>query len=81
LQFTRAIRSPVKIFTSSGDLAIGRRAIAEHVGRAAVIGISSPIPEEVDHTGWSASICAGRPQPDRSCFRIGHIHAELRRRA
>src|SRR6266404_2376598 len=38
----------------SRSLGIGRTAIAEYVRRAAVIGITWPIPEEIDDTAESA---------------------------
>jgi transposase len=65
------------------SLGIGRTAIAEYVRRAAVIGITWPIPEEIDDTALERKLFApagynpprSKPLPD-----WGHVHAELRRR-
>src|SRR5512144_2823020 len=65
------------------SVGIGRTAIAEYVRRAAVIGISSPIPAELDDTALERKLFApagynpprSKPLPD-----WGHVHAELRRR-
>jgi len=65
------------------SVGIGRTAIAEYVRRAAVIGISWPIPEELDDTALERKLFApagynpprSKPLPD-----WGHVHAELRRR-
>src|ERR1700680_1944034 len=70
-----------RVISRSGG--IGRTAIAEYVLRAAVIGISWPIPEELDDTALERKLFApaaynpprSKPLPD-----WGHIHAELRRR-
>jgi transposase len=67
----------------SRSVGIGRTAIAEYVRRAAVIGISWPIPEELDDTALERKLFApagynpprSKPLPD-----WGHVHAELRRR-
>jgi len=67
----------------SRSVGIGRTAIAEYVRRAAVIGISWPIPEEIDDTALERKLFApagynpprSKPLPD-----WGHVHAELRRR-
>ena len=67
----------------SRSLGIGRTAIAEYVRRAAVIGITWPIPEEIDDTALERKLFApagynpprSKPLPD-----WGHVHAELRRR-
>ena len=65
------------------SVGIGRTAIAEYVRRAAVIGITWPIPEELDDTALERKLFApagynpprSKPLPD-----WGHVHAELRRR-
>ena len=67
----------------SQSVGIGRTAIAEYVRRAAVIGITWPIPEEHDDTALERKLFApagfkparSKPLPD-----WGHVHAELRRR-
>jgi transposase len=67
----------------SRSVGIGRTAIAEYVRRAAVIGISWPIPEDLDDTALERKLFApagynpprSKPLPD-----WGHVHAELRRR-
>jgi hypothetical protein len=67
----------------SRSVGIGRTAIAEYVRRAAVIGITWPIPEEIDDTALERKLFApagynpprSKPLPD-----WGHVHAELRRR-
>src|SRR3989442_13139808 len=61
----------------------GRTPIAEYVRRAAVIGITWPIPEELDDTALERKLFApagynpprSKPLPD-----WGRVHAELRRR-
>ena len=67
----------------SRSVGIGRTAIAEYVRRAAVIGISWPIPEELDDTALERKLFtppgamteeAVRPQPDWV-----RIHTEMRR--
>jgi alkylhydroperoxidase/carboxymuconolactone decarboxylase family protein YurZ len=68
----------------SRSVGIGRTAIAEYVRRAAVIGITWPIPEELDDTALERKLFApagyipprSKPLPD-----WGHVHAELRRRS
>jgi DNA replication protein DnaC len=67
----------------SRSVGIGRTAIVEYVRRAAVIGISWPIPEELDDTALERKLFApagynpprSKPLPD-----WGYVHAELRRR-
>jgi hypothetical protein len=67
----------------SRSVGIGRTAIAEYVRRAAVIGITWPIPEELDDTALERKLFApagynparSKPLPD-----WGHVHAELHRR-
>jgi transposase len=67
----------------SRSVGIGRTAIAEYIRRAAVIGITWPIPEEIDDTALERRLFAPagynpprlKPLPD-----WGHVHAELRRR-
>ena len=67
----------------SRSVGIGRTAIAEYIRRAAVIGITWPIPEEIDDTALERKLFApagynpprSKPLPD-----WGHVHAELRRR-
>ena len=67
----------------SRSVGIGRTAIAEYIRRAAVIGITWPIPEEIDDTALERRLFApagynpprSKPLPD-----WGHVHAELRRR-
>lgn len=57
------------------SVGIGRTAIAEYVRRAAVIGISWPIPEEIDDTALERKLFAppGTIRRDRSRFRIGDM--------
>jgi transposase len=67
----------------SRSLGIGRTAVAEYIRRAAVIGVTWPIPAELDDTALERKLFApagynpahSKPQPDWS-----YIHAELRRR-
>ncbi len=57
------------------SVGIGRTAIAEYVRRAAVIGISWPIPEEIDDTALERKLFApagynpprSKPLPDWGC--------------
>lgn len=65
------------------SIGIGRTAVGEHIRRAAVIGITWPVPDEFDDTALERKLFApagynpprSKPLPD-----FGHIHAELRRR-
>ena len=67
----------------SRSVGIGRTAVGEYVRRAAVIGITWPVPEELDDTALERRLFApagynpprSKPLPD-----WGHVHAELRRR-
>ena len=62
---------------------IGKTAVGEYVRRAAVAGLSWPIPDEIDDAELERRLfppadtasCAARTEPDWS-----HIHAELKRR-
>ena len=65
------------------SVGIGRSAVAEYVRRAAVIGVTWPIPAELDDVALERKLFApagynpprSKPLPD-----FGHVHAELRRR-
>jgi transposase len=65
------------------SIGIGRSAVAEYIRRAAVIGITWPIPAELDDAALERKLFAAagynpprsKPLPD-----FGHVHAELRRR-
>ncbi len=65
------------------SVGIGRSAVAEYIRRAAVIGITWPIPAELDDAALERKLFApagynpprSKPLPD-----FGHVHAELRRR-
>src|SRR3981189_1807244 len=65
------------------SVGIVRPAIGEYIRRAAVIGITWPIPEELDDTALERKLFApagynpprSKPLPD-----WGHVHDELRRR-
>src|SRR5438034_1637408 len=67
----------------SRSVGIGRTAVAEYIRRAAVIGITWPIPAELDDTALERKRFApagynpprSKPLPD-----WGRVHAELRRR-
>jgi transposase len=62
---------------------IGRTAIAEYIRRAAVIGITWPIPEGLDDTALERKLFAPagyNPPRSKPLPEWGHIHAELRRR-
>jgi transposase len=62
---------------------IGKTVVGEYVRRAAVVGLSWPIPDEIDDAELERRLfppaatasCAARADPDWS-----HIHAELKRR-
>jgi transposase len=62
---------------------IGKTAVGDYVRRAAVAGLSWPIPDKIDDAelerrlfpSADAAACAARTEPDWS-----HIHAELKRR-
>jgi transposase len=65
------------------SVGIGRTAVAEYVRRAAVIGITWPIPVELDDAALERKLFApagynlprSKPLPD-----FGRVHTELRRR-
>jgi transposase len=65
------------------SVGIGRSAVAEYIRRAAVIGITWPIPAELDDAALERKLFApagynpprSKPLPD-----FGYVHAELRRR-
>jgi len=65
------------------SLGIGRTAVGEYIRRAAVIGITWPVPDELDDTALERRLFApagynpprSKPLPDWA-----HVHAELRRR-
>jgi transposase len=65
------------------SVGIGRTAVAEYIRRAAVVGITWPIPADLDDASLERKLFApagynpprSRPVPD-----FGHVHAELRRR-
>jgi transposase len=65
------------------SVGIGRTAIGEYVRRAAVIGITWPVPEELDDAALERKLFApsgyNRPR-SKPLPEWGHIHAELRRR-
>ena len=63
---------------------IGRTAVGEYIRRAAVIGITWPVPDELDDAALERKLFApagynpprSKPLPDWA-----HVHAELRRRS
>src|SRR3954469_7622206 len=65
------------------SLGIGRTAVGEYIRRAAVIGITWPVPDELDDPALERKLFApagynpprSKPLPDWA-----HVHAELRRR-
>ena len=65
------------------SLGIGRTAVGEYIRRAAVIGITWPVPDELDDAALERKLFApagynpprSKPLPDWA-----HVHAELRRR-
>jgi transposase len=61
------------------SVGIGRTAVGEYIRRAAVIGITWPIPEELDDTALERKLFAPPPR-SKPLPEWGHIHAELRRR-
>ena len=67
----------------SRSVGIGRTAIGEYIRRAAVIGITWPIPEELDDTALERQLFAPagyNPPRSKALPEWGHIHSELRRR-
>jgi len=65
------------------SLGIGRTAIGEYIRRAAVIGITWPIPDDVDDTALERKLFAPagyNPPRSKPLPEWGHVHAELRRR-
>jgi transposase len=65
------------------SLAIGRTAVGEYIRRAAVVGITWPVPDELDDAALERKLFAPAgyqhsrtPLPDWA-----HVHAELRRRS
>src|SRR3981189_1116844 len=61
-------------------MGIGKTAVGEYVRRAAVAGLSWPIPDEIDDAELERRLfppadtasCAARPRPD-----LSHIHGEV----
>ena len=65
------------------SVGIGRTAVGEYIRRAAVIGITWPIPEKLDDTALGCKLFAPagyNPPRSKPLPEWGHIHAELRRR-
>ena len=65
------------------SVGIGRTAIGEYIRRAAVIGITWPVPEELDDAALERKLFAPagyNPPRSKPVPEWGHIHAELRRR-
>jgi transposase len=65
------------------SVGIGRTAIGEYIRRAAVIGITWPVPEELDDAALERKLFAPagyNPPRSQPLPEWGHIHAELRRR-
>ena len=66
------------------SLGIGRTAVGEYIRRATVIGITWPVPDELDDAALERKLFApagynppqSKPLPDWA-----HVHAELRRRS
>src|SRR5207244_4784078 len=81
LRLKYACRASERVIARS--MGIGRTAVAEYIRRAAVIGITWPIPAELDDTALERKLFApagfnpphSKPLPD-----WGRMHAELRRR-
>src|ERR1051325_4312056 len=65
------------------SVGIGRTAIGEYIRRAAVVGITWPIPAELDDTALERKLFAPagfNPPRSKPLPEWGHVHAELRRR-
>src|SRR6516162_4416432 len=65
------------------SVGIGRTAIGEYIRRAAVIGITWPVPEDLDDAALESKLFAPagyNPPRSKALPEWGHIHAELRRR-
>src|SRR5271168_4550226 len=65
------------------SVGIGRTAIGEYIRRAAVIGITWPVPEELDDAALERKLSAPagyNPPQSKPLPEWGYIHAELRRR-
>jgi transposase len=65
------------------SVGIGRTAVAEYIRRAAVIGITWPIPDGLDDAALERKLFAPagyNPPRSKPLPEWGHIHAELRRR-
>src|SRR5262245_54454393 len=81
LRLTYACGASARVIAQS--VGIGRSAVGEYVRRAAVIGVTWPIPAELDDVALERKLFApagynpprSKPLPD-----FGHVHAELRRR-
>jgi transposase len=81
LRLTHALRMSRRLVGEATG--IGKTAVCEYVRRAAVAGLSWPIPDEIDDAELERRLfppadtvsCAARTEPDWS-----HIHAELKRR-
>jgi transposase len=81
LRLRYACGASVRVISRS--IGIGRTAVAEYIRRAAVVGITWPIPDDLDDTTLERKLFApaghappqGRPLPDWNL-----VHGELRRR-
>ena len=81
LRLTYACGTSKRVIAQS--LGIGRTAVGEYIRRAAVIGITWPVPGDLDDTALERKLFAptgynpprSKPLPDWT-----HVHAELRRR-
>jgi transposase len=65
------------------SVGIGRTAIGEYIRRAAAIGITWPIPDDLDDTTLERKLFAPpgyNPPRSKPLRDWGHVHAELRRR-
>jgi transposase len=66
------------------SLGIGRTAVGEYIRRAAVIGITWPVPNELDDAALERKLFAPagyNPPRSKALPDWAHVHAELRRRS
>ena len=61
---------------------VGKTAVGEYIRRAEVIGITWPVPDDIDDTALQRRIfaCSGAPAVERACIDWAKVHAELKRR-
>src|SRR5262249_62015276 len=75
--------SGASVRTIARSVGIGRTTVAEYLRRTSVIGITWPVPAEIDDAELERRLFAPaglNKAPGRAMAASQHVHAELRRR-